>query len=92
VFFYSEHIFSETGFYSRLQVEPTQFCTVGKATFCLRRQKMETESSVRYVMFEIKDRILDNVQNSDNYKMGQLAVPEQGPIMSHARHVNVCAL
>jgi hypothetical protein len=51
---------SETGFCLRIQVEPTQLRPVDRASFCLR-----TKSSLRNVVFGIKDRTMDNVQNCD---------------------------
>jgi hypothetical protein len=49
-----KHNGSETGFYLRLHVEPTQLGPINTA-------------SLRNVVFQIKDRMMDNVQNCDNY-------------------------
>jgi hypothetical protein len=64
---FSKHNISETGFYLRLQVKPTQLGPIDRANPYLRR---ETESSLWNVVFWTinrtvflhKDRMMDNVQ------------------------------
>jgi hypothetical protein len=72
--FYLKQNVSETGFCLLLQVEPNRVVPIEKDSLCHRKQRLafywektETESSLRYTVFEIKDRTMNNVQKCDSY-------------------------
>jgi hypothetical protein len=79
--FYLKHSISEIGSCLRIQVQQTQLAPVDRSSLCVKRQtssvywaqqnvlhlETETESSIQKVVFSIKDRTMDNVQNCDSY-------------------------
>jgi hypothetical protein len=77
--FYLKHNVSDTGLCLRLQVEHTQLSQIDGISLCCPEigtssiysaqlsklhLKMETESSLRNVVLQIKDRTMDTAQNS----------------------------
>jgi hypothetical protein len=51
-----KHIVSETGFFLHRQAEPTQFGPIDIVSLCLQ-----------IVVFQIKNRTMDDIQNCDSY-------------------------